>query len=325
MKPFVPVLVTSAAITVAAAWLWKGAGHPPSGATNVAPPAARETMPLPASVAQPREADKVATPPSTAEGSRSYLLPSRGNAADDFVSRLVQAMEAALGSSDFRDQQRAQTELWPQLIARDRTAALALLGRLPSGSVREDLTRILAREWAVADFAGAIGWAATLVNPSERKIAFQNACLQVGETNPAEAVVAWDSIRTGGIDPVLDEGGDLLLGNLLQGWAEKDFAASLAWARDRPAGERRDQALARVAFVLAKTAPAEAAGLISSQMGEGPSQTEAAISVLHQWALRDLPAATAWVDRFPNGPLAARARNELTGMAQYLQTTPAGK
>jgi hypothetical protein len=41
-------------------------------------------------------------------------------------------------------------------------------------------------------------------------------------------------------------------------------------------------------------------------MAPGERQTEAAISVLHQWALRDLNAATAWTFTFPEGALRQR-------------------
>lgn len=41
------------------------------------------------------------------------------------------------------------------------------------------------------------------------------------------------------------------------------------------------------------------------------------MAVLHQWALRDLPAAERWVARFPEGDLRTRALNELEGIAKY--------
>lgn len=318
MKNVIKTLAVGVLVVGGGILFWKstnGARLVPSGA--VVP--AIETV---SSASKPVAKLAEVQPPGEA-GLESNSLRSAEVQKNDPVSGLVNAIKTAVVSLDPLEVARALHEFWPVLIARDRTSALALLEALESGTTREDFYRELAREWAVTDLAGAVGWAALLANQFERKIALQTACLQVGETNPAEAVAVWDSIRAGGRDPVLDDGGDLLLMNLVQDWAEKDFPASLAWASDRPVGERRDQAMARVAFVLAKTNPAQAASLITTQIGEGTAQTEVAVAVLHQWALHDFVGATAWVDRFPGSPLSARAKDELAGIARYLQSTPA--
>jgi hypothetical protein len=41
------------------------------------------------------------------------------------------------------------------------------------------------------------------------------------------------------------------------------------------------------------------------------------MSVLHQWASRDLAAAVKWVELFPEGEVRSRAVNELAGVANY--------
>jgi hypothetical protein len=43
------------------------------------------------------------------------------------------------------------------------------------------------------------------------------------------------------------------------------------------------------------------------------------MSVLHQWGLQDLPAATAWAEHFPEGPVRDRAILELTGIRNALR------
>jgi hypothetical protein len=119
---------------------------------------------------------------------------------------------------------------------------------------------------------------------------------------------------------VTDENPNAGLAALAQRWAEKDFAAALDWALTR-AGEQRNQLIARLAFIQSQTSPIEADTLAVQNIPPGEAQTEAVMAVLHQWGLRDLPAAQQWVAQFPDSDLRTRAINELAGIAEY--QTPA--
>ena len=66
-----------------------------------------------------------------------------------------------------------------------------------------------------------------------------------------------------------------------------------------------------------------AARLVVEQIPAGPKQTEAVISVVHQWALQDLAGALAWVNRFPGGILKERAAHELAGVVYFQQIAAA--
>ena len=55
---------------------------------------------------------------------------------------------------------------------------------------------------------------------------------------------------------------------------------------------------------------------VVKQIPPGLTQTEAAIMVVHQWALRDPAGAASWVESFPEGPIRDRAVNELKGLAR---------
>lgn len=220
----------------------------------------------------------------------------------------------ALASADAAAWERVLNELFPALLVADRTAAIRLVETLPPGERRTLLLRRLARAWGAADFAGAVTWISNLADFSEQKAAFDEACLATAETNPAEAIRAWESFDFKEDDHVLE--------NLVQNWARLDFPAAQAWVHERPASIQRDQAVARLAYVLAQTKPVDAANLIVRELAEGPAQTEAVISILHQWAKNDLPGATAWTARFPPGPLADRAKSELAGLSQQPVTAP---
>jgi hypothetical protein len=105
-----------------------------------------------------------------------------------------------------------------------------------------------------------------------------------------------------------------ILENLTQQWAAKNHSAALAWAMEQMAGDVRDRLIQRIAFVQAQSSPVDAAQLVIEQIPPGPIQADATITVLHQWALKDLVAAAAWVQRFPEGDLKQRAQQEIRGL-----------
>lgn len=218
---------------------------------------------------------------------------------------LVKQIEKALGTKDITDWEWVLNTLFPALAAKDHAAAARLVAGIPAGDVHEQLLRRLARIWATADFADAVTWIATIKDDVDRKAAFEDACFEVGNSDPAEAISAWETLEFTADDHVLE--------NLIQNWAAKDLPAVQAWLGTKPESKFRDQAVARVAYVMAKDKPAEAVVLAQAEIPAGPAQTEAVISVLSQWALHDLAGASAWVQRLPNGELAERARNELAG------------
>jgi len=219
---------------------------------------------------------------------------------------LARQIEKALSSKDITDWEWVLNILFPALAAKDRAAAARLVAGLPPGDVHEQLLRRLARIWATTDFADAVTWIATLPGAEDRKAAFEDACFQVADTDPGEAINAWERLEFTADDHVLE--------NLVQSWASKDLPATQAWLATKEPSKFRDQAVARVVYVMAKDKPAEAIAFATAQIPVGPAQTEAVISALNQWAQSDLNGATAWVQRLPNGEIADRARAELAGL-----------
>lgn len=82
---------------------------------------------------------------------------------------------------------------------------------------------------------------------------------------------------------------------------------------------QKNHLFGRIAFVQSQTNPEEAAQLVVDQMSPGPTQIEAAISVMHQWALRDANAAMAWAEAFPPGDLLDRAINEVKNVTAVIR------
>jgi hypothetical protein len=225
---------------------------------------------------------------------------------------LLVQIQAALASANLDDRENVFTYLLAELVRTDPLAAAQFAETNSIGYTHDQVLQRVAQLWAATDSSAALNWATTLNNPAEREAILTEVCLQVAESDPAEAVRMRSQLVT-------DEKPNWGLEALAERWAEKDFPAALDWALSRAASEQRDQLIARVAYVQSQTSPFEAATLVTEKISAGRTQTEAAIAVLHQWALSDLPAAGQWAARFPEGDLRSRAYSELGSIAR-LQT-----
>jgi hypothetical protein len=171
---------------------------------------------------------------------------------------------------------------------------------IPGPDDLEDFDEI--REWARQNAVAALAWLSNAPEGPKRDAVAEMVCAQVAQSDAAQAVALAE--RFGSVT-------NALLENMVHLWADQDTAAACTYATNKPAGEPRDRLLGRVAFVLSKQSPAEAAKLVADLISPGELQDEAAISVLHQWVLLDTNAATAWVQLFPDGALRDRAVREV--------------
>jgi hypothetical protein len=247
--------------------------------------ARRQTAPIPiASMAAKQSSGSVAT--GTGAGLPSTALPT--------------PRQVAL-SADFVDRLTAMAD-------KDPAEAARLAESLEPGMVRQEVIRFVAELWAARDPQAAANWAYGLGDSGERELAFTHVCEQTCRTDGPLA------IQLAGQRGAL---GAALVPSLAQAWAGRDVAGATAWAVQQPASEQRDQILTRVAYVAAQTSPAQAAQLVVSQISPGPTQIEAAMSVLSLWARQDLTGARAWVSGFPAGELKDRALTEIETMARH--------
>lgn len=218
--------------------------------------------------------------------------------ASDLERRTAQALRSG--------ERENSLKLLAALTCVDPVAA-AWLAQSQGGPLRESAMRVVAQNWTALDRVGAERWAAQLQNPEERDAALNYVCYQVSQSDPEQAIEVATHHGIGG-----QKG---LIQNLAEQWATKDFSSAGAWASTLSTGEERNQIYMRLALVLSKTAPREAAQLLLDQIAPGAMQAEAAISVLHQWAICDYDGAAAWVARFPAGEIRERAVQELAGFA----------
>lgn len=178
-----------------------------------------------------------------------------------------------------------------------------------SESAPDSLDRL--RQWAKRDPGEAWNWVLKQPDGDHRVEMLEAVCFQIAEDgDPARAVALADNLHLTGHGT---------LANLEQQWAQTDLPAAREWAIAKPAGDEKNELLERVGFVWSASQPSAAADFVVQEMTPGPAQTEAAISVLHQWALRDFDGAKAWVELFPDGEIRERAVNELAGVQEYSQ------
>lgn len=151
----------------------------------------------------------------------------------------------------------------------------------------------------------ALSTACAIADPLKREEALTRLCYERAESDPREALEL-------AIEHDL-EGSPGVIANLAQQWAAVDLPSARAWAESQPEGPMREDLFARIGYVWSLSDPAAAARFVSTSTATGDSQTEAAISVLHQWSARDSKAARAWVECFPEGPTRDRALHETDG------------
>lgn len=192
-------------------------------------------------------------------------------------------------------------------LTADPSRALARAFALEIGSERDSRIRSLLSAWAARDAEAAMSWASALENPAARGSARSTVCLALAEKDPRRAVAL---ALTHGTDQDDDCG---LLESLTMRWCEKESEAVLNWAWEQPPGPWRERLLARASFVLSKSDPAAAARLVSG-LEPGTVQDEAAMAVLHQWALLDSSAAFRWAEAFSQPTLRERALAEISNL-----------
>jgi hypothetical protein len=233
-------------------------------------------------------------------------LPKKADQIFDLISQI----ESFISSPDQAEQQKVFTNgLLAALVELDPIAAAGFLDKIEAGPLREEYLIRVAQLWAGKDSAAALQWAANLTGEAERANAVRSVCLEIGQTNPAAAIQTIENLRLPEDRSTLE--------NLVQMWAVQDISAATDWTLARPAGDERDNFLARLAYVMAEKSPREAADLVVKTIAPGDAQVEAAISIVHQWALRDWDSAREWVDRFPKGILRDRAHAEMAGAKKY--------
>jgi len=226
------------------------------------------------------------------------------SASADFQSRLTEILQV----EDLVAQQRQLTELLERWVATDPEEALREAPEIVPAEMRDMVLREVIQAWAVRDPQSAADWALNVSDPVEQSRVMDQVFGKIAESNPERAA----QLLQGHLDIVRPA----LIENVVQQWAASNIRSAYEWADAQPDGELREELLKRVAFVWSQTDPMQAAQFVVEQIPPGAVQVEAVVSVIHQWALKDLAAAGAWAQRFPQGELRNRVLAEVSGVAE---------
>ncbi|MDB6055266.1 MAG: hypothetical protein JWN25_2789 [Verrucomicrobiales bacterium] len=231
----------------------------------------------------------------------SSVRPMPAHRRDSVLANLEHELGRCFSSTNAIEREFAKTNLFVELVFMEPGAAARFSESLPEGEDRKDALRRVAESWGARDVVQALQWAENLKESAEQQAATTQICFQWSNMDPAGAVRL---ARERTVDPGASEG-------LIQNWADKDFPKATEWIAALPPGDERDRLNARAAFIKSQTDPATAAKLVAERIPTGDAQTEAAISVLHQWALKDITGAATWASQFGNGQIAVRAQSEI--------------
>lgn len=270
------ILVAAVSLAAATIYLTRDPGETPRAQMHaeVTPPSVSETAPL-------------AVPASTNDSPRVATAP---DAPAPNIAAALTDLERALAASDPDRYDLVLAEKLPALIAADPAAAARYAELQTEPRLRELLVRQVAQLWAARDADDAIAWAESLPDSPERQATLIDVSLIVARGDPARAV-QWREQSVG------NQVADGVLEGLVQQWADRDFDAAIAWTGARPRNAQRDQVLQRLVYVRAAMGEPEAAARLADEAFADPAKkAEAVATIAHQWALRDLEAATRWAE-----------------------------
>jgi hypothetical protein len=197
------------------------------------------------------------------------------------------AVERALAEAPKAGRDLLLVELLEALVQQDAPAAARIAEREVDGYQRETALRVVVQIWAQRNFAEAIAWADSLVDPRERDTALANTALELVRGQPQLALQVLGRRSTTTVP-------DTALEGVVQQWATEDFAAAYLWVEAQPAGPGRDALVERLVFVRAEQDPAEAARIAETTFSGEARRMNAISTLAHRWAAMDPAAVHAW-------------------------------
>ena len=232
-------------------------------------------------------------------------------AAIPVMTRPNDALEAEilslLATGNPLDHSRVYRELLPDLVRRDPLAAAAFAQSAAANAWHDDLMVTVAQVWTDLDVDKAEQWATQLPNPTERNMALGYFCFEEANVNAGRAVQVLDN------EALSSSRREIIVANLAQQWAQQDLALLYQQLDKLPAGAERDVLFKQVSVAQAQADPQTAARMAAEKISAGPDQNEAVLLILRQWAKKDMAAAVAWSNQFPDEQLRGQAKVLLSG------------
>ena len=225
-------------------------------------------------------------------------------------------------------------------------AALSAVLRVSGRRARQRLLDSAACSWAREDPAAAAAWVKSFYSEAEQPAKLKlvvgwcdrrhaEASRALWEQMPAG--VARDEVAKSLIESLVHEDLNAAIGclqgirsttvrremqcEILRQWASTDASAALAWAKEQPRVQERDDAIFTIVAALREEHPDQAADLLKSLSASGIGREHGAVgAVLSHWAETDFASAKAWVTQLPEGTLREGALEDL--VVSWVRTAP---
>jgi hypothetical protein len=168
----------------------------------------------------------------------------------------------------------------------------------PTKSTRTDRqgsTRAERETAAKSELRAALEAAESEADPAARQKALAQVAWDGIDIDRRIAQQAFDLLTPG------SEEATKLIAHFAMRMADDNPDTALEWARNLEQAEERDDALGRIAAVLADKDPSRAAALATDEVAEGPLRNRAVVQVAQRWAQKDPAKASKWVSSLPEG------------------------
>lgn len=242
----------------------------------------------------------------TDPGKREDLLAAwAAEIKTDDIPGWLNFLQSASPSDLAQNLSRRLLRHWTDVTPEEASAWLGLLPTDQQLALLDDV----AVPWANGDSINAMNWARSLPDDAVRRQALATVAGEVIRSQPLMALKMAIDLPAG---PQQD---DLIRRGAMQ-WASEDADSAVAWIKEIPAGDLRNQAMSGAAVVWSASEPVPAANLALDELPPGRLLDDTVISIVQRWAQKNPAAATAWVEQFPAGSLRDTAMENLRAQIQ---------
>ncbi len=213
------------------------------------------------------------------------------------------AMKRLAAHADHPDAEMLASSLASTWAYQDPEAALAWAKKLPFGSQRDEVIRVVGQHVAGDDPRRAFRLAQEVGDQEAREMLLRDSVREWALQDPQEAARNIFQLPP-------SEARTQILADMVGGWTGSDPGAAADFVERLPPGEERDQAAIQLLVGLGYQDPKKAAEYLGRFPGKVTDEVVGA--VVGGWADQSLEEVTAWVVSLPSGATQDKAREALS-------------
>jgi hypothetical protein len=223
----------------------------------------------------------------------------------DEISGCLNFLKSASPPDLALDLSRRLLRRWTDVSPEKASAWLAALQPDRQLALLDDV----AIPWANSDPTNAMKWAESFPDDAARRQALAAVAGEAIRSQPLLALEIAVELPAG------PQQVDLVRRGAMQ-WTSEDAGSAVAWIKQIPADDLRNQAMSGAAIVWSASEPVAAANLALEELPPGRLLDDTVISIVERWAQQQPEAATGWADQFAAGPLRNAALENIRAQIQ---------